>query len=211
MSKKFISINGRTELIVAQEAPDNVSGYFCDAVLNSVLPAYSTKLRTECQFLIDFETDGAKNWRGNHLIILDGSREIDMIKKQTLSRAIDWLKNGHHIKDSAVLKQALSYFEKDKIDPDNVNDYVKSKINIVCKELKSNNIDVKTADIVSVAKSVVDNWTIMWNLYEAYEVISSVFFLSRKELDSLNALMIVRLVQAMEYQYVSELLKEDLL
>lgn len=207
--KRLISTNGRAETIISQDKPDNISAFFNDAVTDTIMPVYSNYLKTECLFLLDYSTDGAKNWKGNRLIILTGDREIDFIKRQTLGRGINWLGTGHHIKDNSVIIKALSYFYNEKIDTDSINDHVKNemdKVNKILKNPKENNYD-----LCKLTKQILQNWTELWDCDEAYGLLQTTILLTNNELDDLEPVLIIRLVQAFEYQFVKETMKEELL
>lgn len=210
MGKRLVSTNGRAETIVGLENPDNISAFFNDAVTDSIMPAYSDRLRVECLYLLDLVTDGAKNWKGNRMIYLDGTREIDVVKRQTIGRSITWLSEGHHIKDNTVLRNAVAPFCKESIPDERINNYVKSEIELVRNKLIAANVEVESTDLHGVVDKVLNHWDLMWDYSEAYSVIGSSVYLTKRKLDDLDALTIIRLVQSMEYQYVKECMNERL-
>lgn len=93
MAKRLFSTDKRAETILSylREKEENVSGYISNAVVDETLPVYS-QLRVEALYLLDFITDGAKDWTGNKLIIATGEDEIQYHTRSTIGRGVEWLK-----------------------------------------------------------------------------------------------------------------------
>lgn len=207
--KRLISTSNDVETIINIENPDNISAFFNNAIIDSIMPQYSLYLKTECHFLWDFSVNGAKNWKGNRLIILNGARDIDFVRRQTIGRTLIWLKNNHHIKDGTLLKEHLAYFIDEKIDLKKVNEYTMKEIKNVLKRLNQSIINENNYDLTAITKLVLSNWDSIWDFNEIYSFLQATIMLSENQLDNISDIGIIRLVQAIEYQYIKETLKED--
>ena len=77
MAKRLFSTDKRAETILAylRDKDENLSAYISNSVVDETLPVYS-QLRVEALYLLDFITDGAKDWTGNKLIIATGEDDM---------------------------------------------------------------------------------------------------------------------------------------
>lgn len=68
MAKRLFSTDKRAETILAyyRDKDANLSSYISNSVVDETLPVYS-ELRIEALYLLDFITDGAKDWTGRNL------------------------------------------------------------------------------------------------------------------------------------------------
>lgn len=207
--KRLISTSNEVETIISQENPENISAFFNNAVIDTIMPQYSQYLRTECQFLWDFTVNGAKNWKGNHLIFLNGIHEIDYIRRQTIGRTINWLKSDHHIKCGTILKDNLPLYIDDKIDLNKANEHLLRETKNVLKRLNQPFTNEDNFSFTEIAKIALDEWERLWDFNEVYSFLQATIMLSENSLDGIKVTDIIRLVQALEYQYVKESIRED--
>lgn len=214
MAKRLFSTDKRAEAILSylREKEENVSGYISNAVVDETLPVYS-QLRVEALYLLDFITDGAKDWTGNKLIIATGEDEVQYHTRSTIGRGIEWLRRNHHIKNVNVLREVVSHYNTGPwsggTSMDVLNDYVKSNMKTVRTKLKE--IDSKYNDfqigLGSLARDVLDHWDELWDWNESYELISSVVY-CEKPLGNIDPFIAIRLLQMMENQFIIEAIGE---
>lgn len=214
MAKRLFSSDKRAETILAhlREQDANVSGFISNAVVDETLPVYS-QLRVEALYLLDFITDGAKDWSGNKLIIGTGEDEVQYHTRSTIGRGIEWLRRNHHIKKVNILREVVSCYNTGPwsggTSIDNLNDYVQGNMKKVREKLKE--IDPKYNDfqvgLGSLGRDVLDHWDDLWDWDEAYELISSVVYCEKPlgDLDPYNAIW---LLQQMENEFIIEAIGE---
>lgn len=214
MAKRLFSTDKRAETILAylRDKNENLSGYISNSVVDETLPVYS-QLRVEALYLLDFITDGAKDWTGNKLIIATGEDEVQFYVRQTIGRGVEWLRRNHHIKNVNVLREVVSHYNMGHwsggTSMDSLNDYVKGNMEKVREKLKE--IDPKYNDfqigLGSLARDVLDHWDELWDWDEAYELISSVVY-CKKTLGNIDPFMAIRMLQVMENQFIIEAIGE---
>lgn len=214
MAKRLFSTDKRAETILAnlREKNENLSSYISNSVVDETLPVYS-QLRVEALYLLDFITDGAKEWTGNKLIIATGEDEIQFYVRQTIGRGIEWLRRNHHIKNVNVLREVVSHYNMGPwsggTSMDILNDYVKDNMEKVRKKLKE--IDPKYTDfqigLGCLARDVLDHWDELWDWDEAYELISSVAYYE-KPLGTIDPFKAIRILQVIENQFIIEAIGE---
>ena len=194
MAKRLFSTDKRAETILSylRGKEENVSGYISNAVVDETLPVYS-QLRVEALYLLDFITDGAKDWTGNKLIIATGEDEIQY----------------HHIKNVNVLRDVISHYNTGPwsggTSMDNLNEYVKGNIEIVRTKLKEIDSDYNDFHIGlgSLGRDVLDHWDVLWDWDEAYNLISSIVYC-----ETPLGNIAIRLLQMMENQFIVEAIGE---
>ena len=214
MAKRLFSTDKRAETILSylREKEENVSGYISNAVVDETLPVYS-QLRVEALYLLDFITDGAKDWTGNKLIIATGEDEIQYHTRSTIGRCVEWLKRNHHIKNVNVLRDVISHYNTGPwsggTSMDNLNEYVKGNMEIVRTKLKEIDSDYNDFHIGlgSLGRDVLDHWDVLWDWNEAYNLISSVVY-CEKPLGNIDPFIAIRLLQMMENQFIVEAIGE---
>lgn len=214
MAKRLFSTDKRAETILSylREKDANVSGYISNAVVDETLPVYS-QLRVVALYLLDFITDGAKDWTGNKLIIATGEDEVQYHTRTTIGRGVEWLKRNHHIKNVNVLRDVISHYNTSSLSGgtsmDNLNDYVKDNMEIVRTKLKE--IDHEYNDfhigLGSLGIDVLDHWDVLWDWNEAYDLISSVVY-CENPLGNIDPFIAIRLLQMMENQFIVEAIGE---
>lgn len=214
MAKRLFSTDKRSETILAhlRDENANVSGFISNAVVDETLPVYS-QLRVEALYLLDFITDGAKDWTGNKLIIATGEDEVQYHTRSTIGRGVDWLRRNHHIKNVNVLREVVSHYNTGPwsggTSMDDLNDYVKANMETVRAKLKE--IDPKYNDfqvgLGSLARDVLDHWDELWDWDEAYELISSVVY-CEAPLGKIDPFIAIRILQIMENQFIIEAIGE---
>lgn len=225
MGKRLISTNSRVETIL-KGLPEgtNISAFVNGSVLDEYLPVYS-QLRTESLYLLDIITDGAKEWTGNKLNIngsTDPRNNIDFYTKQTLERGIEWLKHGHHIKNPAVLKEAMSYYVSGDSGTSlsTQNEYVQSRYKEAANLIKKKDPDYSSfhVSIRNDADDILDHWkdkkadehTIingMWDEDVSYEVLA-VCAQNGNLAMPIPPLECIRMLQKMETQFIIESIGE---
>ena len=214
MAKRLFSSDKRSETILSylRESEANVSGYISNAVVDETLPVYS-QLRVEALYLLDFVTDGAKDWTGNKLIIATGEDEVQYHTKSTIGRGVEWLKRNHHIKNVNVLRDVVGNFNTGPMSGgtmiNDLNDNVKNNMDAVRAKLKE--IDPKYNDFTiglgSLARDVLDHWDAMWDMDIAYDLLISVVY-CEKPLGKINPFHAINLLQRMENQFIVEAIGE---
>ena len=174
MAKRLFSTDKRAETILSylREKEENVSGYISNAVVDETLPVYS-QLRVEALYLLDFITDGAKDWTGNKLIIATGEDEIQYHTRSTIGRGVEWLKRNHHIKNVNVLRDVISHYNTGPWSGgtlmNNLNEYVKGNMEIVRTKLKEIDSDYNDFHIGlgSLGRDVLDHWDVLWDCHNS--------------------------------------------
>lgn len=214
MAKRLFSSDKRAETILSylREKGENVSGYISNAVVDETLPVYS-QLRVEALYLLDFITDGAKDWTGNKLIIATGEDEVQFYTRQTLGRGVAWLKRGHHIKNGSILRDIVSHYNQSSwnggVTMDEVNENVKADAERAREKLKK--IDPNYNDfhvgLGSLARDVLDHWDQLWNWDGAYDIIISVVY-CENPLGKIDPFIAIRMLQLMENQFIIEAIGE---
>lgn len=214
MAKRLFSTDKRSETILAhlRDQDANVSGFISNAVVDETLPVYS-QLRVDALYLLDFITDGAKDWTGNKLIIATGEDEVQYHTRSTIGRGIEWLRRNHHIKNVNVLRDVVSYYNNGPwsggTSMDKLNDYVKGNMETVrtkLKEIDPNYNDFQVG-LGSLGRDVLDHWDELWDWDEAYQLISSVVYCETPlgNIDPFNA---IRFLQVMENTFIIEAIGE---
>lgn len=213
MARRLFSTDKRSETILAylRGKNQNVSGYISNAVVDETLPVYS-QLRVEALYLLDFITDGAKDWTGNKLIIATGEDEVQFYTRQTIGRGISWLKRGHHIKNNNILRDVISHYYTSwngGVRMDEVSENVKTDIERVRKKLKD--IDLKYNNyhigLGSLARDVLDHWDKLWDWDGAYDIIINVVY-CENPLGNIDPFTAIRMLQIMENQFIIETIGE---
>jgi len=195
-----------------RENDGNLSAYISGAVVDETLPVYS-QLRTEALYLLDFITDGAKEWQGNKLIIATGEDEVDFYVRQTLGRGVSWLKRNHHIKNGDVLRSLVGHYHESPwnggVTMEEVNNNVKADVDRIREKLKK--IDPKYNDfhvgLGSLARDVLDHWDMLWDDDDAYNIIISVVY-SENPLGKIDPFYAISMLQRMENQFIIEAIGE---
>lgn len=214
MAKRLFSTDKRAEKILAhlRDNDGNLSAYISGAVVDETLPVYS-QLRTEALYLLDFITDGAKEWQGNKLIIATGEDEVDFYVRQTLGRGVSWLKRNHHIKNGDVLRSVVGHYHESPwnggVTMDEVNENVKADVERIRAKLKE--IDPKYNDfhvgLGSLARDVLDRWDKLWDDDDAYNIIISVIY-CENPLGKIDPFYAISMLQRMENQFIIEAIGE---
>ena len=214
MAKRLFSTDKRSETILAYlRAKDaNVSAYISNSVVDETLPVYS-QLRVEALYLLDYITDGAKDWTGNKLRITTGEDEVQFYIRQTLGRGVAWLKRGHHIKNGDILRDILGYYNQDSlsggISLNDVADTVKMDVQNVKDKFME--IGLKTPDyhnsLGGIASVVLDHWNELWNWDGSYNIIISVIH-SENPIEKIDPFTAIRILQLMENQFILEAIDE---
>jgi len=214
MAKRLFSTDKRAEKILShmRENDGNLSAYISGAVVDETLPVYS-QLRTEALYLLDFITDGAKEWQGNKLIIATGEDEVDFYVRQTLGRGVSWLKRNHHIKNGDVLRSLVGHYHESPwnggVTMEEVNNNVKADVDRIREKLKK--IDPKYNDfhvgLGSLARDVLDHWDMLWDDDDAYNIIISVVY-SENPLGKIDPFYAISMLQRMENQFIIEAIGE---
>lgn len=214
MAKRLFSTDKRAETILAylRDKDENLSAYISNSVVDETLPVYS-QLRVEALYLLDFITDGAKDWTGNKLIIATGEDEVQYYVHQTIGRGVAWLKRGHHIKNGNILRDVVSYYNQSSwnggVTMDEVNENVKADAERVREKLKE--IDPKYNDfhvgLGSLARDVLDHWDELWDWDGAYDIIISVVY-CENPLGKIDPFVAIRMLQVMENQFIIEAIGE---
>lgn len=214
MAKRLFSTDKRAETILAylRDKDENLSAYISNSVVDETLPVYS-QLRVEALYLLDFITDGAKDWTGNKLIIATGEDEVQYYVRQTIGRGVAWLKRGHHIKNGNILRDVVGYYNQSSwnggVTMDEVNENVKADAERVREKLKE--IDPKYNDfhvgLGSLARDVLDHWDELWDWDGAYDIIISVVY-CENPLGKIDPFVAIRMLQVMENQFIIEAIGE---
>lgn len=214
MAKRLFSTDKRAETILAylRDKDENLSAYISNSVVDETLPVYS-QLRVEALYLLDFITDGAKDWTGNKLIIATGEDEVQFYVRQTIGRGVAWLKRGHHIKNGNILRDVVSHYNQSSwnggVTMDEVNENVKADAERVREKLKE--IDPKYNDfhvgLGSLARDVLDHWDELWDWDGAYDIIISVVY-CENPLGKIDPFVAIRMLQVMENQFIIEAIGE---
>lgn len=210
MAKRLFSTDKRAETILAylRDKDENLSAYISNSVVDETLPVYS-QLRVEALYLLDFITDGAKDWTGNKLIIATGEDEVQFYVRQTIGRGVAWLKRGHHIKNGNILRDVVGYYNQSSwnggVTMDEVNENVKADAERAREKLKE--IDPNYNDfhvgLGSLARDVLDHWDELWNWDGAYDIIISVVY-CENPLGKIDPFIAIRMLQLMENQFIIE-------
>lgn len=210
MAKRMFSTDKRAEKILQyfRAKNDNVSEYISNAVVDETLPVYS-QLRIEALYLLDFITDGAKDWNGNKLIIATDEDEVQFYIKQTLGRGIAWLGRNHHIKHCDVLKTIIDKYDMGPMSGENFNETVKEEIANVRKKLKEIDPDYNDyyIGLGSLARDVLDHWDKLWDWNNSYNLIMSLIY-CEKPLAYMDPFDAIRWLQIMENQFIIEAIGE---
>mgnify|MGYP007010171161 CR=1 FL=1 len=214
MAKRLFSTDKRSETILAylRAKGENVSAYISNSVVDETLPVYSN-LRVDALYLLDYITDGAKDWTGNKLNISAGEDEVQFYTRQTIGRGIAWLKIGHHIKDCAILQDVIGYFNQDSlsggISINNVPDTVKSDVQKVREKLTE--IDAKPTDchnnLGGLARDVLEHWEKLWDWNGSYDILISVVY-CENPIGKIDPFAAIRMLQLMENQFILEAINE---
>lgn len=214
MAKRLFSTDKRAETILAylRDKDENLSAYISNSVVDETLPVYS-QLRVEALYLLDFITDGAKDWTGNKLIIATGEDEVQFYVRQTIGRGVAWLKRGHHIKNGNILRDVVGYYNQSSwnggVTMDEVNENVKADAERAREKLKE--IDPNYNDfhvgLGSLARDVLDHWDELWNWDGAYDIIISVVY-CENPLVKIDPFIAIRMLQLMENQFIIEAIGE---
>ena len=214
MAKRLFSTDKRAETILAylRDKDENLSAYISNSVVDETLPVYS-QLRVEALYLLDFITDGAKDWTGNKLIIATREDEVQFYVRQTIGRGVAWLKRGHHIKNGNILRDVVGYYNQSSwnggVTMDEVNENVKADAERAREKLKE--IDPNYNDfhdgLGSLARDVLDHWDELWNWDGAYDIIISVVY-CENPLVKIDPFIAIRMLQLMENQFIIEAIGE---
>ncbi|HCB92246.1 MAG TPA: hypothetical protein DEP57_00290 [Selenomonas sp.] len=214
MPKRLLSTDKRAEAILDHMKKNNanISGYICSAVIDEYLPVYST-LRIEALYLLDYVIDGAKDWKGNKLIVGSDEDEKNYIIRQTLGRSISWLKENHKIKKCNVIRDiVLCFFESELcggVQLKNLNDNVKKNIDDVKIKLKEIDGDYSESYIGlgNLSLEILDRWDKLWECDTAYDVLISVVYCEnmKYKIDPLDA---IKMVQNIENEFIIEAIGE---
>lgn len=214
MAKRLFSTDKRAETILAylRDKDENLSAYISNSVVDETLPVYS-QLRVEALYLLDFITDGAKDWTGNKLIIATGEDEVQYYVRQTIGRGVAWLKRGHHIKNGNILRDVVGHYNQSSwnggVTMDEVNENVKADAERVREKLRE--IDPKYNDfhvgLGSLARDVLDHWDELWDWDGAYDIIISVVY-CENPLGKIDPFVAIRMLQVMENQFIIEAIGE---
>lgn len=214
MAKRLFSSDKRAETILShlREKEENVSAYISSAVVDEMLPVYS-QLRVEALYLLDFITDGAKDWTGNKLIVATGEDEVQFYVRQTLGRGVEWLQRKHHIKNGSILWDVVGQFNTSSwsggVKMDEVNENVQEDVDRVRKKLKE--IDPNYNDfhvgLGSLARDVLDHWDDLWDWDESYNLIISVVY-CENPLGKIDPFSAIKILQNMENQFIIEAIGE---
>lgn len=214
MAKRLFSTDKRAETILAylRDKDENLSAYISNSVVDETLPVYS-QLRVEALYLLDFITDGAKDWTGNKLIIATGEDEVQFYVRQTIGRGVAWLKRGHHIKNGNILRDVVGYYNQSSwnggVTMDEVNENVKADAERAREKLKE--IDPNYNDfhvgLGSLARDVLDHWDELWNWDGAYDIIISVVY-CENPLGKIDPFIAIRMLQLIENQFIIEAIGE---
>lgn len=214
MAKRLFSTDKRSETILSDlRAKDaNVSAYISNSVVDETLPVYS-QLRVEALFLLDYVTDGAKDWKGNKLVLATGEDETEFYIRQTLGRGVSWLKRKHHIRNCNVLRSLLGLFnETPWTGGVNLNDLSENiqaeaeRISCKLKEIDPEYLDTHTG-LGNLARDVLDHWDKLWDHDDAYNIIISVIY-GEKTIGKIDPFDAIRLLQMMENQFIIEAVGE---
>lgn len=214
MAKRLFSTDKRAETILAylRDKDENLSAYISNSVVDETLPVYS-QLRVEALYLLDFITDGAKDWTGNKLIIATGEDEVQFYVRQTIGRGVAWLKRGHHIKNGNILRDVVGYYNQSSwnggVTMDEVNENVKADAERAREKLKEidPNYDDFHVGLGSLARDVLDHWDELWNWDGAYDIIISVVY-CENPLVKIDPFIAIRMLQLMENQFIIEAIGE---
>lgn len=214
MAKRLFSTDKRAETILSdlRAKNENVSGYISNAVVDETLPVYS-QLRVEALYLLDFITDGAKDWTGNKLVITTGEDDVQFYVRQTIGRGVSWLKSGHHIKNGDILRDVVAQYNQSSwnggVTMDQVNEAVKADAERARAKLKE--IDPKYNNfhvgLGSLARDVLDYWDNLWDWDGAYDIIISVVY-CENPLGKIDPFVAIRMLQIMENQFIIEAIGE---
>ena len=214
MAKRLFSTDKRAETILAylRDKDENLSAYISNSVVDETLPVYS-QLRVEALYLLDFITDGAKDWTGNKLIIATGEDEVQFYVRQTIGRGVAWLKRGHHIKNGNILRDVVGYYNQSSwnggVTIDEVNENVKADAERAREKLKEidPNYNDFHVDLGSLARDVLDHWDELWDWDGAYDIIISVVY-CENPLGKIDPFIAIRMLQLMENQFIIEAIGE---
>lgn len=214
MAKRLFSTDKRAEKILAdlRNKDANLSSYISNAVVDETLPVYS-QLRIEALYLLDFITDGAKDWSGNKLIIATGKDEVDFYTRQTLGRGVSWLKRKHHIKNCNVLRNLVGHYNESSwnggVQLKDTNENVIADVERVRKLLKE--VDPGYNDfhvgLGSLARDVLDHWESLWDNDDAYNIIIAVVY-CENPLGKIDPFDAISMLQQMENQFIIEAIGE---
>lgn len=214
MAKRLFSTDKRAEKILAdlRDKDANISSYISNAVVDETLPVYS-QLRIEALYLLDFITDGAKDWSGNKLIISTGEDEVDFHTRQTLGRGVSWLKRKHHIKNCNVLRNLVGHYHESSwnggVELKDTNENVIADVERVRKLLKE--VDPGYNDfhvgLGSLARDVLDHWESLWDNDDAYNIIIAVVY-CENPLGKIDPFDAISMLQQMENQFIIEAIGE---
>lgn len=214
MAKRLFSTDKRAETILAylRDKDENLSAYISNSVLDETLPVYS-QLRIESLYLLDFITDGAKDWTGNKLIIATGEDELDFYIRQTIGRGVSWLKRNHHIKNCDILRDVVGRYHESSwnggVNMDSLNENVQADAERVRDKLKEIDPDYNNFHfgLGSLARDVLDHWETLWDWDGAYDIIISVVY-CENPLGKIDPFHAIRMLQVMENQFIIEAIGE---
>lgn len=214
MAKRLFSTDKRSETILSylRSKNENISGYISNSVVDETLPVYS-KLRIEALYLLDFITDGAKDWTGNKLIIASGEDEVQFYTRQTIGRGVAWLKRGHHLKNGNVLRDVISHYNESSwtggISMNDLNEQAKADAEMVIEKLKEIDPEYKDSHIGlgSLASDVLEHWEALWDWDVSYDIIIDVVY-QENPLGKIDPFVAIRLLQLMENQFIIEAIGE---
>lgn len=215
MARRLFSTNKRAEtiLVYLRNKGANVSSYISDSVVDETLPVYAQQLRVDALYLLDYITDGAKDWTGNKLISATGEDEIQYHTKSSIGRGVSWLKHNHHIRNCNVLRDVVCHFNNSSwcggIMTDDTNENVQYAVKRAREKIKE--IDSSYNDFYvglgQLARDVLDHWDDLWDWDGAYDVIISTVYCENPsgDIDPFDAL---RWLQGMENQFILEAIGE---
>lgn len=217
MTKKLFSIHKRANTLLdyAKEQGINVSAFVSDAVVDEVLPVYSS-LRVEALYLLDLWGEDAKSLRGTKLKnndIIDPFLDLDYTIRQSLSRGVMWLMRGHRIRNKSVLEQIIFRFQTNTANGgkanDRLNEYVlnlKSEMEKKLKEIDSSYQGFNDS-LGGVAQEVLRRWEQLWNEEISYQILS-MCILCENLISKIEVMEAIFMLQALENQFILEVLNE---
>ena len=205
MSKKLISLNSEAEAILneVKNKEGNVSGFVCDCVVMNLLPLH-IKLRVESMFLLDFYLGRpyARNTYGNV--------NLDEIIRMTLGRAVDWLRDGHRIKNCEPLVTMIKWFDLKKLKPGAAfDDFSEYSLNLF-NEANEKYFSGHAKGVGANAMQVLISWEEDWNCPLSYELLYEAINYSAWAQNEVSVLDVLLLIKNFEQTYIGEIIDLNL-
>ena len=217
MSKRLFSTDKRAEAILSylREHGVNLSAYISNSIIDETLPVYSSELRVNTAYLLDYVVDGAKDWSGNKLILSPDENELAFKCCQTLGRGVEWLRRGHHIKNCSILKEIVAFYPESPMaggrEVEELNINVQDDVKRVQTLLKEADPDYYhfNPGLGSLARDVLERWDHIWDEDDAYRIIIDLIYCD-KPIGKIDPFKVIQILQQIENQFIIEAIGEKM-